>query len=175
MNLTGFFLPSHYSRFSVKNTTKNNLSLCTIYSIYDRPTFTHRTSLLSFDVTSRLHITIIIISSTCILFNTTDFVLLALFMFYFFHQFFFFIFWHMIFLILLGQQNVIGPINLFSDLNLFRIDTKVFIKTNNVCFLSHSIKCLKGDKVLFSLKFFFIFINADDVGRIIISEDHSTI
>lgn len=60
MNLTGFFLPSHYSRFSVKNTTKNNLSLCTIYSIYDRPTFTHRTSLLSFDVTSRLHITIII-------------------------------------------------------------------------------------------------------------------
>lgn len=62
MNLTGFFLPSHYSRFSVKNTTKNNLSLCTIYSIYDRPTFTHRTSLLSFDVTSRLHITIIIAS-----------------------------------------------------------------------------------------------------------------
>lgn len=66
-------------------------------------------------------------------------------------------------------------INLFSDLNLFRIDTKVFIKTNNVCFLSHSIKCLKGDKVLFSLNFLFIFINADDVGRIIISEDHSTI
>lgn len=37
MNLTGFFLPSHYSRFSVKNTTKNNLSLCTIVYMIDQP------------------------------------------------------------------------------------------------------------------------------------------
>lgn len=36
MNLTGFFLPSHYSRFSVKNTTKNNLSLYIVYMI-DQP------------------------------------------------------------------------------------------------------------------------------------------
>lgn len=60
MNLTGFFYLHIIQDFLLKTQPK---TICHyVLYIYDRPTFTHRTSLLSFDVTSRLHITIIIAS-----------------------------------------------------------------------------------------------------------------